>query len=47
MLHPMEINFFRTLEGTVCQRVLGAFADRVSWIEDSPDPPKSIVAFIK
>lgn len=34
MLHSLSTSFFRKLKSIVCQRVLQASADRVTWNED-------------
>lgn len=47
VLHSMDISFFIVLEGRGVYRVLQTSANRVLWNQDSPDLPKSLIAFVQ
>lgn len=45
VLHAKNTNYFKELNGRVCQKVLQLSADRVFWKEDPPDLPRSLAGF--
>lgn len=47
VLHPLNTRFFRTMKGSIPQRVLQTSANLVSWKEISPDLPTSFASCVQ